>query len=480
MEEFDYHDGTTRRRMQVPKGDILYQFRGDVESGKLPAVSWLVAPERFSDHPGSAWYGAWYLSQVLEILTGRPEVWKKTIFILTYDENDGYFDHVPPFVPPHPTKPETGKVSNGIDAAIEYVEIEQELTRKSPDEARESPIGLGYRVPMIIASPWSRGGCVCSQVFDHTSVLRFLEVLLRHKTGGEINEPNISQWRRTVCGDLTAAFRPATDERKLTLPFHERDEVLQSIHRCQYLPPPGYQELTADEVASLRKSPGNDSVIPQQEPGTRPSAPLPYELAVDGWLSEDATRFTISFESRNVRFGKKSCGAPYIVYARLGDNDVQIRNYAVAAGDRIEDTWRLAAFQQKAYELAIYGPNGFFRRFRGGADDPRLEITIGEVPLLKNSSSASGNIEVRISNRGNGNHIVTLVDNSYGAPDTRRTVGADELVKLVVDSAASDRWYDFSLRVAGFARFEKRYAGRIETGTWGSSDPAIGRYSESY
>jgi phospholipase C len=95
LAELEYHDGDTRRRMMAPKGDVLHQFRTDVENGELPAVSWLVAPERFSDHPGSAWYGAWYLSQVLEILTRRPEVWQKTVFILTYDENDGYFDHVP-------------------------------------------------------------------------------------------------------------------------------------------------------------------------------------------------------------------------------------------------------------------------------------------------------------------------------------------------------------------------------------------------
>ena len=68
-------------------------------------VSWIVPPEHFSDHPSSPWYGAWYLSETFDILTQNPEVWKKTIFILCYDENDGYFDHVPPFVPPLPDRP---------------------------------------------------------------------------------------------------------------------------------------------------------------------------------------------------------------------------------------------------------------------------------------------------------------------------------------------------------------------------------------
>ena len=112
--------------MLVPKGDALHQFRKDVGEGKLPTISWLVPSERFSDHPSSAWYGAWYLSEVLDILTKNPAVWKKTVFILTYDENDGYFDHVPPFVAPDPARPETGRVSKGIDAGLEYVSLEQD------------------------------------------------------------------------------------------------------------------------------------------------------------------------------------------------------------------------------------------------------------------------------------------------------------------------------------------------------------------
>ena len=55
---------------------------------------------------------------MLDILTKNPEVWKKTVFILCYDENDGYFDHVPPFVAPHPSRPETGRASSGLDTTV--------------------------------------------------------------------------------------------------------------------------------------------------------------------------------------------------------------------------------------------------------------------------------------------------------------------------------------------------------------------------
>ncbi len=158
-----YHDGESEHRMQIPEGDVLHQFRADVQAGKLPTVSWVVPPERFSDHPSSPWYGAWYLSEVFDILTQNPEVWKKTIFILCYDENDGYFDHVPPFMAPHPDRPETGCVSAGIDTSVEQLSPEQEQAlRRDHPGTNCDPIGLGYRVPLVIASPWSRGGQVCS------------------------------------------------------------------------------------------------------------------------------------------------------------------------------------------------------------------------------------------------------------------------------------------------------------------------------
>jgi len=176
-----YAENGVERKLDIPKADVLYQFRKDVDDGNLPLVSWIVPAQQFSDHPDSPWYGAWYVAEVLNILTQNPEVWKKTIFILTYDENDGYFDHVPPFTIPAPcaemelpAKVNTsgnGKVSAGIDIDAEYVTKEQQYRA---EEARASSIGLGFRVPLIIASPWTRGGWVNSEIFDHTSNLQFL------------------------------------------------------------------------------------------------------------------------------------------------------------------------------------------------------------------------------------------------------------------------------------------------------------------
>jgi phospholipase C len=254
LEKISYNDNGVDRELLVPKGDVLHQFRHDVKNGKLPTVSWLSAPANFSDHPSSAWYGAWYVSEVLDILTQNPELWKKTIFILTYDENDGYFDHVPPFTAPHSHKPGTGAVSKGIDTRAEFVTLEQELARNDFPEKfdRENSIGLGFRVPMVIASPWSKGGWVNSEVFDHTSTLQFLETFLNKKTGKKIHEDNISDWRRTICGDLTTVFRPYYHEKIATPAFLPRNSFLEGIHKAQFKASPSdYKLLTGAEIERL-------------------------------------------------------------------------------------------------------------------------------------------------------------------------------------------------------------------------------------
>ena len=172
------------------------------------------------DHLPAA--GAEFIGRRLDELAANPDVWAKTVFILNYDENDGLFDHVPPPVPPEGTP-------------HEFV--------------RGLPIGGGFRVPCIIVSPWTAGGWVCSQPFDHTSILQFLERL----TG--VREPNISDWRRQAFGDLTSAFRfnqPLW--RSPVLPATE-EMLLRAQHAADNLPSPPI--------------PGADQRQPVQEKGER-------------------------------------------------------------------------------------------------------------------------------------------------------------------------------------------------------------------
>jgi len=150
-------------------------FEEDARQGRLPQVSWLVAPTAQSEHPDYfPAAGAEYIASKLDAIAANPDLWHTTLFILCYDENDGLFDHVPP-----PTaRPGTpGEFVGG------------------------EPIGLGFRVPALVISPWSAGGYVCSDVLDHTSLIRVIE----QRFG--VLEPNISAFRRRTCGDFTTALR---------------------------------------------------------------------------------------------------------------------------------------------------------------------------------------------------------------------------------------------------------------------------------
>ncbi len=179
----------------ISAGGTLFDiFRQDIASGNLPQISWVVAPEAYSEHPNwPANYGAWYVSQILDALTDAPEVWSKTALFLTYDENGGFFDHVvPPTVPPSRAQ------------GLSMIDTTNEIFPGSSKYAA-GPYGLGVRVPMIVASPWSKGGWVNSEVFDHTSVIRFIERRFGSQYPG-LQESNITKWRRAVAGDLTSAF----------------------------------------------------------------------------------------------------------------------------------------------------------------------------------------------------------------------------------------------------------------------------------
>lgn len=466
LETFAYGQDDQQQTVEVPKGDILHQFRQDVTNGTLPTVSWLIAPEHFSDHPHSPWYGAWYVSEAIDILTQNPEVWKKTIFILTYDENDGYFDHVPPFVVPDPKRPETGLTSAGIDPAADFVDYEMDKRTKPADRARHSPVGLGYRVPMVVASPWSRGGCVCSEVLDHTSVLQFLETFLSRKTGKRIEQPEIHSWRRAICGDLTAAFQPYNGE-KIKIPFPDRNEFVEEIHRTKFKElPTGFKRLSDEEIREIKEG-SYGSLLPVQEKGMRRSAPLPYQLYADGTLNKERGTLQIHFAAGNEFFGARSAGSPFIVYMYPGTKRMSVRNYAVAAGEYLEDSWEL----EELYHLRVDGPNGFMREIRGKKADPFVDIAVN-YPAKQ--GIPAGSVEVKLTNASD-RLTVMIRDNAYGQSGKRKPVRPGHSASFVIDTKASFGWYDFSVLIEGAPDFERRCAGRVETGQWGYTDPVIGK-----
>lgn len=484
---FSYDDNGTERKLTVPKGDILYQFRNDVNKGKLPTVSWLVGPANFSDHPSAPWYGSWYVSEILDILTKNPEIWKKTIFILTYDENDGYFDHVPPFIPPDQRDPSTGKCSAGIETEVEHIRRENELQQGiHAKEARDGAIGLGYRVPLIVASPWSRGGKVCSQVFDHTSALQFLEGFLSKKFGKDIRQSTISKWRRTVSGDLTAVFSPFNGEKVTSLPFLKKDPFIAKIHKAQFKKEPNsYRQLSKEDIERIRIEGPSSALLPQQEKGIRPSCALPYELYAEGKLSADRKQFEIKLEAADKLFGTRSAGSPFTVYAgnpyfvKPGQKVQEHRDiwsYAVAAGDSISDSWDIDSFAGKKYHLKVHGPNGFFREYKGDAADPAIEVSC----RYEDGSKQAGAIILTIANLNPGRPCTIRIADHITKQTIVRKVeepasqaGGNQTIAL--DPGKSFGWYDFSIFAEGYEEFEKRYAGRVETGKEGFTDPVMGR-----
>ena len=485
LTELAYDDNGTPRTMQAPKGDVLHQFRQDVNNGTLPTVSWLSAPENFSDHPSAPWYGAWYVSEVLDILTQNPEVWKKTIFILTYDENDGYFDHVPPFTAPHSHKDGTGKVSADIDTRVEYVTLEQEEARKDFPEKfdRENSIGLGFRVPMVVASPWSKGGWVNSEVFDHTSTLQFLEDFLSRKTGKKVTEPNISDWRRTVCGDLSSIFRPYHSDHIPTPAFLAKDAFLESIHKARFKDvPKDFKQLTAEEITAFNNHPTASPYMTHQEKGIRPSCALPYQLHVDGKLSPDKQSFVIAFSNKDEIFGAKTAGAPFNVYApgNYINKDTQVFEpvrtwaYGVRAGDTLSDTWPLSEFEGNEYHLRAYGPNGFYREFKGNAGDASLDVVFDYQRITPASPKLTGNVLLQIANAGQEDYTVAITDHAYNNTYPSKKLAPGSHSSLVLNLENSHGWYDFSITVEGHEPFMQRYAGRVETGKHGYSDPFMG------
>jgi phospholipase C len=326
-------------------GTLFEQFAADVKNRALPQVSYVVAPEAFSEHPNwPANYGAGYFSQILDALTADPEVWSKTVIFWMFDENDGFFDHVVP-----PTPPQSR--SEGISTVPTTNEIFTGSAQYPVTSFPAGPYGLGVRVPMIVISPWTKGGYVNSEVFDHTSLIRFIEKRFGSRNP-ELNESNITEWRRAVTGDLTSAFN-----------FRNPNDAIVSLpSTLADLPPDNNRH--PDYVPT----PPTDQALPIQEPGTRPARALPYELYVTGQASLSENNLRISFANT----GK--AGAVFQV--RSGNTTKGPWTYTLTPEKEVSDLWSFAANQQ--YDLAVFGPNGFYRSYEGqtsGGNNANLDVT---------------------------------------------------------------------------------------------------------
>ncbi len=405
-----------------------------MQNGTLPQVSWIVAPEAYSEHPNwPANFGAWYVDQVLQVLTSNPAVWSKTALLITYDENDGFFDHLaPPFAA---WSSASGRST--VDTANEYF--------AGNGTYPAGPYGLGPRVPMIVVSPWSRGGWVCSETFDHTSIIRFIEK--RFGRHGNLGETNITPWRRAVCGDLTRAFD-----------FSNPNAAFPALPgTTSYVPPDHQRHPDYVPVPPLAQS------KPKQEPGVRPARALPYELSVRANARAESGTLHLEF----VNTGE--AGAAFLAY-RPATADAP-RSYTVEAKKRLTDDLPLNA--DRSYRFVVHGPNGFVRGFAGKATALNWLSGGTAVPQVTESYVAGGNIALRLENAGT-SACTFGVANAYDGSTVTRKVAGGQSVDLYVDLRAFHGWYDLTVTVDTDASFSRTLAGHVETGKSSMSDPALG------
>jgi len=428
------HDAALRQRGVSTRG--LAQLRQDAIEGRLPQVSFIIADAAGSEHPGpsSPAQGAAYTARVLDALTADPEVWSRTALLLMFDENDGFFDHVPPPAPPSAQPGGGWAGASSVSTEGEYHQHPAPGDEKY-DEAglRGRPYGLGPRVPLYVISPWSRGGWVDSQVYDHTSVLRLIE----RRFG--VAAPDISPWRRAVCGDLANAFDFAQRD---TRPFvRGLPDVSATAARAAALPGRTVPALPEGLQAA------------RQEAGTRPSRALPYR--------PHAQVQAVAVDGVALHLACEGAASVLHVYDRLQLAALP-RRYTVLPGAPLQDRWALDA--QGRYDLWLLGPNGFHRHFRGVAGAPVLQAQVDPV---------EGQLRLQLRNAGSAAQSIRVRGGAYAGhmPEQTLMLAAGAQTTLAWDAAPTSGWYDLHV-VAGDS--ELRLAGRAEDGRPGTSDPAMG------
>ncbi len=419
-------------RTRADGQQLVEAFRADVAADRLPQVSWIVTAEDLSEHPSAEpSKGEHVCAELIKALVDHPEVFAKTVFIVNYDEAGGFYDHMQPPMPP--LTAEQGWSSVSVAGEIKTYGPDAEGANKGAH-----PLGLGIRVPAIVVSPWSRGGFVCSEVFDHTSTLKFLE----RRFG--VREENISDWRRAVCGDLTSAFDFATpnqDWAALTLPA-----------TADYM-----QRVARSKAAPTLRLPATQGPSAQDGP-QRGARPLPYVLSADARVKDGALWIDL------VNAGR--AGAVFQVF----DNTDQSGpwRFTLAAGE----TYAAGHWNKPGlgpYDLTVHGPNGFYRRFAG-------DVTKAQ-PLVTVAADARARLVVSLASRRSG-LVTATMDPAYPLAEGEArqvfTLKSRGVVRSVWDLRGSDHWYDLTLTLADDPTFTQRLAGHLETGRTSRTDPGIG------
>jgi phospholipase C len=384
---------------------VLSSFIDDVSNGDLPQVSWIVAPAGYCEHPSyTPDYGAHYVNTVIRTLFSDPELWASTALFITYDEHDGFFDHqLPPF-------PEATVADEYIDGW---------------------PIGLGTRVPMLICSPWTRGGYVDSNVYNHTSMLQFLSAW----TG--VTPANVTSWRASVTGDLTAAFDFEHPDFSIPANIPSLDETW------------ALSQQTGGSTATPAEG---DQHMPVQEPGRRPHRPSNHQPFADAKVDRSTGLVTARLTNSG------TVGVGFLVYPDAYQ-PFTATPVTVLAGSPGSYAWDTTTTDGK-YAFSAYGPDGFLTSFAGrvvpAGEDTGPIAAVSAAPQ-RGSSPA---LRIDLANEGHRDVVYTLTPNEYEGREQTVTVRSGG-ARAVAWPADADGYYDVIVTANTGDGFKRRYAGRI-------------------
>jgi phospholipase C len=417
--------------------NLALAIKKDVLAGTLPQVSWVVTNQQYSEHPDGAPHdGAYYINEVLKALNADPDVFNSTLVIIDFDENDGQFDHVPPPVPAAGTTGEFFLETSLAPAPL--------------------PVGLGFRVPLLLISPWTRGGWVTSEVSDHTSVIQFLEKWT-DAIGSPAICPNVSDWRRSVCGDLTAAF-----------------DFANPVFGMPRLPDPG--QPIGEPSRGYTPAP-SDNVMPVQEAGTKRARRLPYQpnANLDGFTfgSGGSVQANLSFSNNGPHVRRSSHFAVYNNAApdvNIADYPAKFPGqYTVAPGrgnGKVPGSVQIGAGSGDGrYDITVVGPNRFLRHFTGDTGGPGLTAQ-AQASYSPHGFAGEPRLWLTLTNKGTETVTFTVSPNHYSGEGARtyRVRAHDSAMHVTDPLRHVHGWYDLSVTVSTDGSWTRRFVGHLEDG----------------
>ncbi|MFI9274989.1 phosphocholine-specific phospholipase C [Kitasatospora sp. NPDC052896] len=389
--------------------DVASAISADIAAGTFPTVSWVVSPTAQSEHPAyRPADGANFVSGVLSAIASDQATWDSTVVFYNFDENDGFFDHV---APPTPASGTADEFVNG------------------------APIGMGPRVPMTVISPWTTGGRVCSQTFDHTSPLQFAELV----TG--VRCDNISAWRRQVSGDLTSAFNFGVSPVAFPTGLPDTGALVTAANNQESLPAP--------TVPSAGR-------LPAQESGDRPAQSLGYVFNTTSWTDTSTGRIWFKTVS-----GGSLAGA-FTAYT-VNDRTYAAWPYTCAAGGSISDYFSAKTYGGGPYDIDLHGPDGYLRGFQGNVLTwSKSGVAHPEAYVVDNLDGAT--LALTLTNAGSAAAVFTIGPNAAylasGGTASTVTVAAGGSATATLRATAAGR-YDFTVTADTGDGFARRFAGRL-------------------